>query len=81
MTVRIKLNNAGFRTLRTSDEAQELIGKIARRIAAACGPGYVAERSPSKNRARWTVYPETPEAVRDAAENLTLIRSLDAGRG
>jgi hypothetical protein len=74
---KVKLNNAGFRKLRTLPKVQADLLRRGERIAQASGPGYRAEAAPSKNRARVTVFPDTPQAVRDNAENNTLVRNLD----
>lgn len=79
----IKLNVAAFRALRTSEAAKALVMRSAEAIAAAAsesGYPYNAKQSPGRNRARAVVAPSTPEAARDSAANLTLLRSLDAGR-
>ncbi len=81
--VSIKLNVAGFRALRKSEGAQALVMRSAEAIAAAAsesGYPYDAKASPGRNRARAVVAPSTPEAAVDSAANLTLLRSLDAGR-
>lgn len=76
----VKLNLPGFRALRTSPGAQALVMDRARRWAAACGPGFVAEQSPGRNRARAVVYPDTPAArARDRAD-LVMLRNINAAR-
>lgn len=77
---RVKLNISGFVELRTQVELKaDLLGR-GRRIAAACGPGYTARLSPSKRRARVTVFADTPEAMHHEAQHNELIRHMDAGR-
>lgn len=73
---KLKLNNAGFRALRTSPEVVDFNRKQAESLAARCGPGYEVAESPSKNRSRFVVFPATPEAIADNARNNTLIRQL-----
>lgn len=81
MAIRVRLNYRGFQRLRTSPEAQALIEELAEKVADAAGPGFVAEVSKSsKNRARATVYPDTPEAVEENAQGLTLVKALGAAR-
>ncbi len=80
----VKLNRAAFRALRTSDGAKRAVKKAADQIAADAsrrsGEEYEAHESKGRNRARAVVTPGTYEAARDSAENLTLLRSMDAGR-
>lgn len=82
--VSIKLNIAGFRALRKSPAAQALVMDAAQRIAEEAsrisGEAYDARPSPGRNRARAVVAPSTLEAAVDSAENLTLLRSLNAAR-
>lgn len=86
MTVRVKLNLRGFREFRTHPLAQAAVLARLQRIAAAAnaasGGGYVADMSTTaKQRARGVVRPDTPAAAADSSRNLTLLKSLDAGRG
>lgn len=46
-----------------------LILDAAEQTARAAGDGFVAKQSPGKNRARAVVVPDTPEAVRQVADN------------
>lgn len=78
--ISLKLNNRGFRELRTSPEAKSAVNAAARKIAEACGPGYTAQEAPGRNRARAVVMPTTREAKEDAAKNLTPLRKLGAAR-
>ena len=81
MAKRIKLNLPGFRELRTSKAADDLVFGLAEKVAAKAGPDFIAERSPSKNRARATVTPNTAEAARETATNPErLIGAMDAAR-
>lgn len=75
-----KLNIPGFRKLRTSPQAKAMVLARAKRMAAAAGSGFVAEPSPSRNRARATVFADTPEARARDAKDLVLLRSISAGR-
>lgn len=79
---RIKLNHAGFHELLTSPEVQADLSARAARIAAAAGPGYeVTWDKPGKNRARASVQPTTPRAIRREARDHRLLGAMDAGRG
>ena len=81
MTIKIesiKLNYAGFRALRKCAEAQQWVDETAKRIADACGDGYVAEDQPGRNRARAIVRPDTTEARIDSLQDLTMIRNMRA---
>ena len=79
-----RLNIAGFRTLRKSAEAEALVMGAAEAIAAEAsrqsGEQYDAKESPGRNRARAVVAPDTYAAAVDSAKNLTLLRSMNAGR-
>ncbi len=79
-----RLNLAGFRQLRTSDGAKRLVGDAADKIAAEAsrqsGEAYVVKESPGRNRARAVVVPDSFGAAVDSATNLTLLKSMDAGR-
>lgn len=76
----VKLINSGFRTLRKSAPMVNLLTQKAEQIVAGCGAGYGYQVAPSKNRARVTVFPDTPDAERENAKSLTLLRNLDRGR-
>ena len=81
---KIKLNLSEFRALRKAMDDE--IMKRAQRVADASNadakargydhPEYVAEESPSKNRARATVYPNNGETMHDMNENLTLLKNI-----
>lgn len=73
---KLKLNLAGFRKLRKLPEVDALVRREAEDLAKRCGPGYKAERSPSANRSRWTVFPDTPEAIADNAKHNTILRNM-----
>lgn len=77
---RLKLNLAGFRELRKSAGPTAMLRAEAEKIRARCGDGYGMHESPSKNRARFTVFPETPAAIRDNAVNNTLVKAMTGGR-
>lgn len=77
---KIKLNRKGFRQLRTSAAVNADIGRRAKAIAAAAGPGWVAQESPGVNRARWVVIPTTDDARRESITEMAPLRAMDAGR-
>ncbi len=71
----IRLNLAGFRQLRTSDDMDRLVLGKAQKAADILGDGFEARLSPGKNRARAVVVPVTADAVRRVAEDPNLIIS------
>lgn len=78
--VTIKLNRKGMRSLLRS---QAVLGDLERRaaaIAAAAGPGHVAEGDIGRNRARAAVITATVEARVAEAKRRNLTRAIDAGR-
>lgn len=77
---RVKLNNKGFRALRTEPGVKRDLMKRAQRVADAAGDGFEAHESPSKNRARATVGTRSYKARRRQAKDNVLQRSLSAGR-
>jgi hypothetical protein len=80
-SIRVKLNKQGVRQLLTSAAAQADLDRRARRIAAAAGPGFEAESTPSPARAHATVVTGTTEARIAEATDRALTRAIDAGRG
>jgi hypothetical protein len=63
----------GFRQLRTSQEAENLVHDKAVLGARAGGDGYIARSSAGRNRARAAVITATWGAMKDNAENHTLL--------
>lgn len=80
MSKKIKLNNKGFRALRTDPGVKRDLMKRAQRIADSAGDGFEAHESPSKNRARATVGTRSYKARRRQSKENVLQRSLNAGR-
>jgi hypothetical protein len=81
MTVRVKLNNKGFRELRTSAAMDRMILAKAEKVARRAGPGFTAEGSPGRNRARAVVVPDSAEAaIETARDPHQLIAAMDAAR-
>ena len=77
---------AGFRgkkaiELLRSAEALALVTKAAQQVQAKAGEGYAMGSSVGRNRARAYVITASNTARRDNAENNTLIKALEAGRG
>jgi hypothetical protein len=81
MADRVKLNIAGFREIRKSAKVTADLRRRAEAVARAAGPGFEVTESPSKNRARFTVHPESSEAFAANARDNVLVRALEAGRG
>lgn len=82
MAVKLKFNNKAFREIRTSQGVRDDLRRRAEAIADAAGEGVevLTEQEP-RERAHFVIGPVTPEATRRVAEDNTLIRALDAGRG
>ncbi len=75
MAATVKLNNAGFRALRTSDAARRLVMQHAERIARAAGRGVEAvETEEPRNRARAAV-------VGPARKSEDMLRALGSRMG
>lgn len=81
MASKVQLNLAAVRDLLRSREVEEELLRRARRIAAAAGPGFVADSEVERNRARAAVYTATFDAILAEAEDHALLRAVDAGRG
>ena len=79
--VQARLFNNAFRELRKSAPMVEFLTQKAAQIVDGCGEGYGYQVAPGKNRARVVIQPETYEADKDNARNLTLLKNLDRGRG
>ena len=81
MAGKFKLNNAGFRALRTSAAVQADLAERAARVAEAAGEGFVVgDGEEARNRARASVIAATPAAAAKNARENTLLHALDAGR-
>lgn len=78
---RLKLNNKGFRELRTNPKVGADLLRRAQDIADAAGDGYEAVQNPNpRNRYRAAVVPVTADAAIDNARHNTLLRAMRAGR-
>lgn len=74
---RVVLKNQGFRELRTSSEARDLVQAEAKKIADRAGVGFevLPEQSP-RNRAHAVVAPVTAAAMRENARDNTLLHAV-----
>lgn len=79
-TIKVTLNSEGVRDLLRSDGVRKDLRARADRIAAAAGPGHIADDETGRNRARAAVITATAEAMLSEATNHTLTRAIDAGR-
>lgn len=79
---KIEWNMAGFRELRKAPGVAADVLARANRIANAAGPGHEvsAGTSGGRGRANATVSAESQDAKASESENMTLTKSLDAGR-
>lgn len=81
--VRIEINQAGVREFLSTSNAA-LVAELERRalaIAQAAGEGVETKTFQGSDRARVHIATVTPEAMRAEAEERTLTRALEAGRG
>lgn len=77
---KIKWDIGGFEDVRKREDVQTAVNEIARKIASACGPGYVHASSTGKTRARASVIAATPAAMQDNRRNNTILNNLSAGK-
>lgn len=77
---RVKMNAKGARAILQSAEVQAELGRRARNVALAAGPGMEASVRVGANRARASVITGTAAARRAEATSKALTRALDAGR-
>lgn len=81
MATRIAYTRGAFEKLRRTPEVGALLGAMADRVAAGCGPGYTSSGAePGSTRTRASVYTETAEAMADNAAHNTLLTNLDRAR-
>lgn len=84
-TTRIKLNLAGFRQLRTTDEVEGLLAdeaeKIAQRADSGSGsPGdHAVHVDKGRTRSRAVVITATPDAMLAEAKDRNLTQSVHGG--
>lgn len=77
---RIKLNNKGFKALRTAPGVKQDLNNRAKRVADAAGPGFEAHEAVGRNRARAVVGAYSNTAKRRQSKDNVLQRALSAGR-
>ncbi|MBF6428703.1 hypothetical protein IU440_28935 [Nocardia cyriacigeorgica] len=79
MAARIEWNRQAFEQIRREPVVSTELLKEAEKIAQRAGDGYVAVRGRGRTRNRAAVVTSNAEAIRDNAENNTLIRALGGG--
>lgn len=79
MSIRVKLNYAGFRALRTSAPVLADLNARGARVMAAAGPGHRMDSWTGRNRSRVTVATDTSVAARDSQRSSRLLGALGAG--
>lgn len=79
--VRIKYNRGAFKQVRHAFGGY--VAGRAESIRRSLPPGYelVVQRDPTTQRPRAYIVARTPEAMRDDAENGTLLKAVSAARG
>lgn len=73
---RFELNRAGVRELLRSEKMQTMLEGEAKTIRDRCGDGYASDGHKGANRAKATVWTDTPEAMRDNMRNNTLLKGM-----
>lgn len=73
---KIELNREGVRALLRSPEMLALCRGYAASAQARCGKGYKMDARTGKNRVNAMVWASTRAAVRDNAQNNTLLKAL-----
>ena len=79
--VEVKINSSAARSLLRSPEVLAELKRRADAVATAAGEGNEVALSVGSGRARAAVYTATYDAKKSEAEDRTLSRALDAGRG
>jgi hypothetical protein len=79
--VRVKLNRRNVAALLKDERVRADLEGRAKRIAAQAGPGMSYDSIIGRNRARATVWTDTPEAMVNEARSGSLSSAIDAGRG
>ena len=80
MLKKLELNRAGIGALLKDPGLASVVIRAAGKIANAAGDGFKYEPSLGSNRARATVWADSPQARRRQAKEHTLEKSIDAGR-
>lgn len=73
---KIELNRAGVRELLRSPEMLKVCQEHAAATLSGCGKGYEMDTHTGKNRVNAMVRAATRAAVRDNAQNNTLLKAL-----
>lgn len=73
---KLKLNSAGVKQLLKSDEMQAIVAAKASEIRTRCGDGYEQDLRVGKNRVNSMVWASTPKALKDNAENNTILKAV-----
>lgn len=78
MSSNFKLNHAGIRELLKSPGVTAEVQRLAEQVRDATGTpdSYTVSHSPSKNRARYTVYAATAEEEFENAARNILVRAI-----
>lgn len=74
--VTVEMNHDGMRELLKSAELESFLGQEAQRIAGRCGAGYAWDTKQMPSRVIASVYTDTYDAMKDSAENQTLLHAL-----
>lgn len=80
MPLRVKISRRGARELLKAEAVRADLERRAAAIARAAGPGMEHDSIVGRNRARATVWTDTPEAMAAEARNRKLTSAIDAGR-
>lgn len=76
MSLKIELDSAGIQALLKSQEIMETLQEQADSIRAQLGDQYQTSQRVGKTRANVSVYTEDPDALRDNAQNNTMLKSM-----
>jgi len=79
MPTRIRWNHRAFEQIRRDPAVANELRKEADKIADRAGEGYLAVDGNGRTRSRAAVVTSNAEAIRDNAENNTLLRALGGG--
>ena len=76
--VKIELNRSGVGQLLKSQEVKSFIKDEADRRAAGLGKGYATDSKTLQTRAVSSIYTESYEAMKDNAENNSLLKAVSS---
>lgn len=77
---RVEFKRGAIEEILMSEAVEADLLRRAKAIAQAAGRGFEADSFLGSRRVRASVRTVTPEAMRSEADDLTLTRSIDAGR-